>query len=175
MTKQSDTEEGLAAAAAPQSRSITSGRFSEDSVLVFRSNAAAAAKESWDEDLSTTKVATAVDLHDDDDEKEDDNDPVTLPESTHTLLFTEPINSKPFVGGFLIAGMSILCLLLALLDNPWSNLKDSIPANVKPTVKVAQFCSIFIALVMEEEIPTALFLLRRIPRQYFQSKFPELK
>jgi hypothetical protein len=169
MTQERDTEAGFAA---PQS--IVSGRLSEKSGLVFRSNAAAAAKgEEWDED-PPTKAATDG-LNDVDDEKEDENDPITLPESTHALLFTEPINSKPFFMSFLIAAMSVLCLLLALFDNPWGDFREAIPANVNVEVNVAQYCSIFIALLMEEEIPTALFLLRRIPKQYFKSKFPELK
>ena len=101
-------------------------------------------------------------------------DPIDLPESTHTLLFTEPICSVPFAVGISIAGLSILCLLLALFDNNLSNLKDVIPANVDVAVKTAQYTSIFIALLMEEEIPTGLYLLKRIPRHYFKSKFPEL-
>jgi hypothetical protein len=169
MTQETDTESGFAA---PQS--IVSGRLTEKSGLVFRSNAAAKGEggEEWDED-PPTNVATAIDL--DDDEKEDENDPITLPESTHTLLFTEPINSNSFFGAFVIAAMSVLCLLLALMDNPWGEFRNVIPANVNTAVKVAQYCSIFIALLMEEEIPTALFLLRTIPRQYFKSKLPELK
>mmetsp|Transcript_19848 Transcript_19848/g.33804 ORF Transcript_19848/g.33804 Transcript_19848/m.33804 type:complete len:668 (-) Transcript_19848:2283-4286(-) len=173
MTQERDAEAGLV-------QSIASGKMSEKSGLVFRSNAAASARgegDSWNEDPPTNaKLATAVvDLNDDDDDaKEDDNDPITLPESTHTLLFTEPINSTPFIWSFLIAVVSILCLVLALLDNPWGEFRDAIPANVNRAVKIAQYCSVFIALLMEEEIPTALYLLRRIPKQYFNSKFPEL-
>ena len=173
MTEGLDTEAGFAS---PQS--IATGRLSEKSGLVFRSNAAAAASvgESWDENPSTKIAATAVDLNEDD-SKDDrvDNDPITLPESTHTLLFTEPINSIPFCWALVIAAGSFLCLILALQDNPWRNFQNEIPANVPQNVRIAQYCSIFIALLMEEEIPTALYLLRRIPKQYFNAKFPELK
>ena len=170
MTEARDTEAGFAA---PQS--IATGRLSEKSGLVFRSNAAVASGngESFDEDPSTKIAATVVDLNDDD-SKEEENDPITLPESTHTLLFTEPITSISFCWAFVIAAGSFLCLILALLDNPWGNFQNNIPANVNPPVRFAQYCSIFIALLMEEEIPTALYLLRRIPQQYFNSKFPDL-
>ena len=56
-----------------------------------------------------------------------------------------------------------------------SDIKDVIPANVPQAVKIAQYASIIIALLMEEEIPTGLYLMRRIPKQYFISKFPELQ
>jgi hypothetical protein len=173
MTEDRDTEAGFAA---PQS--IATGRLSEKSGLVFRSNAAAAASggDSWDEDPSTKIATTTVDLNEDDSKDDrEENDPITLPESTHTLLFTEPINSIPFCWALMIAAGSFLCLILALLDNPWGNFQNRIPANVIPPVRISQYCSIFIALLMEEEIPTALYLLRRIPKKYFNAKFPELK
>ena len=105
-----------------------------------------------------------------------DLDPINLTESTHTFLFTEPINSMPFAAGIFIAGLSILCLLLALFNiNIISgDVNDLIPANVDVAVKTAQYTSIFFALLMEEEIPTGLYLLRRIPKQNFASTFPEL-
>ena len=166
--------------AAPPQSSIISGRFSENSGLVFRSNAAAAAAaDASSSAAEDPKLSTAVVLknNDHDDEKDDDSDPITLPESTHTLLFTEPIKSKPFLFSVIIAAMSTLCLILALLNNlpqPGEGFKGIIPANVTPAVKAAQYCSIFIALLMEEEIPTALYLLRRIPKTYFKSKLPGL-
>ena len=42
---------------------------------------------------------------------------ITLPQSTHTLLFTEPINSLPFGFAFIILVVSITCLALAFADN----------------------------------------------------------
>ena len=110
-----------------------------------------------------------------DDTKDADFDPITLPQSTHTLLFTEPVCSKSFQFSVAIATLSILCLLLALTNNGITlDGIGQVPANVGIAVKIAQFASIFIALLMEEEIPTGLYLLRRIPKTYFKSKFPEL-
>ena len=75
-----------------------------------------------------------------------------------------------------IAALSILCLLLSLSNKVVTiDGMREIPANVGTPVKIAQFASIFIALLMEEEIPTGLHLLRRVPKTYFKSKFPDLK
>lgn len=70
----------------------------------------------------------------------------------------------------------MLGLLLALFNNGLTKegIKAVIPANVDKAVKTAQYTSIFIALLMEEEIPTGLYLLKRISRQYFIRTFPEL-
>lgn len=180
MTQAQDAEAEDFVSAAPPQSSIVSGRFfSENSGLVFRSNAAAsaAADASAASAAEDPKLSTAVDLNEHDDEKDDDSDPITLPESTHTLLFTEPIKSTPFMFSVIIAAMSTLCLILALSNNlpqPGEGFKDIIPANVPSAVKAAQYFSIFIALLMEEEIPTALYLLRRIPMTYFKSKLPGL-
>lgn len=169
------------------SHSILAGRLSEKSGLVFRSNAAAAEIESGSDGSSpdaieeADDVFTAIDTNGADDEKDDDDnvdDAITLPQSTHTLLFTEPIISRAFLQSVFIAGLSILCLLLALMNTEGAKLggyKEVIPANVPPAVKITQYASIFVALLMEEEIPTGLYLLRRIPKQYFISKFPELQ
>jgi len=120
-------------------------------------------------------VVTAVDPIDDTKDDED-FDLLTLPESTHTLLFTEPIHSKAFLFSLAIASLSIMCLILALTNKvvTLDGMRE-IPGNVGHTVKIAQFASIFIALLMEEEIPTGLCLLRHIPKNYFKSKFPNLK
>ena len=42
---------------------------------------------------------------------------ITLPESTHSFLFTEPVNSLPFAFGVGIAGISYTCLALSLQNN----------------------------------------------------------
>ena len=174
---------------APLSMSLP-GRLSEQSGIVFRSNAAAAstfaegsssalnsADDAEDVHEKNNNCFAAIDTNGAGDGKDDDTDPITLPKSTHTLLFTEPINSAPFIISVFIAALSILCLLLTLLNNGAKpgEYKDVIPANVPPAVKIAQYASIIIALLMEEEIPTGLYLLRRIPKQYFISKFRELK
>ena len=114
------------------SHSILAGRLSEKSGLVFRSNAAAAEIESGSDSSSpdameADDVFTAIDTNGADDEKDDDDDNVvddaiTLPQSTHTLLFTEPIISRAFLQSVFIAGLSILCLLLALMNTEGAKL-----------------------------------------------------
>ena len=86
----------------------------------------------------------------------DDHEKIKLPQSTHSLLFTENIFSMPFAFALFVFFVSIACLGLALLDNlnggsPGNPL--NIPANVPPEVRAAQYLSILIALTMEEEIP----------------------
>ena len=117
---------------------------------------------------------------------------LTLPESTHSFLFTEASGSIAYLFGLGIMVMTYACLILALI----SSLKNSIPENVTPAVRVAQYLSIFIALLMESgkscslsihacsvnmylnveissEIPTGLYLLRRISKRYLGSKLPQ--
>lgn len=199
MTAQGD-EDMEKGGGSPHSSSLVGS--SEKSGLVFRSNAStaasAAATDSWHDNHLTTSnkeeeavfsssVVTngghngcgdgGVRHRRQSGLDDDDLDPVTLPKSTHTLLFTEPINSIPFVVSVVIAAISIECLYLALFNNGIAKkiVRDVIPANVDRSVKAAQYISIFIALLMEEEIPTGLYLFKRIPRQYFMGEFPELK
>ena len=83
-----------------------------------------------------------------------DLDPIILQESTHTLLYTEPINSAPFIISILIATLSIiLCLFLALFNNgvTRSDIREVIPANVDKSVKVAQYICIIVALLMKKK------------------------
>ncbi|KAL7533728.1 hypothetical protein ACHAXR_006358 [Thalassiosira sp. AJA248-18] len=94
-----------------------------------------------------------------------------LPESTHSFLFTEPVCSIPFLFSLGIAAISYGCLALALVYNVKHG---CIPTNVVSSVRVAQYLSILIALLMEEEIPTGLYLLRRISQPYLKSKFPNV-
>ena len=74
-------------------------------------------------------------------------DPIALPQSTHTLLFTQPVFSLPFGFAVFILLMCLLSLLLCLIDRIYS---EGIPANVTPTVRTAQFLAIFIAILVEE-------------------------
>ena len=92
-----------------------------------------------------------------------------LPHSTHSFLFTEPVTSLPFVFGVGIAVISYACLSLALCNNLSSG---KVPANVDISVRIAQYLSIFIALLMEEEIPTGLYLLRRFSKPHLKREFP---
>ena len=86
-----------------------------------------------------------------DDEKDDDHeeDYTVLPESTHTLLHTEKIASVPFVYAVFIAGLSMLCLLLVLLNEMSKGDEGnwlSVPGGVSNAVRVAQYCGEFINL-----------------------------
>eukprot|EP00985_Skeletonema_marinoi_P012858 scaffold6280_cov127-Skeletonema_marinoi.AAC.11 len=149
--------------------SRSGGHLSERSDLSSVVVASAEIELGVDDANSLKEAADTID-----DAKEEEFDVIKLPESTHTLLFTAPIKSPAFRFSFTIAALSILCLLLALSNNIILRGGGEIPANVGMAVKVAQYASIFIALLMEEEIPTGLYLLRRISKRYFKSKFPEL-
>ncbi|KAL7519551.1 hypothetical protein ACHAWX_004352 [Stephanocyclus meneghinianus] len=102
---------------------------------------------------------------------------MTLPASTHTLLHTEPINSIAFLFSLGIAALSVSCLLLVLANElskgQKGNLLD-VPTSVSSGVRGAQFCGIFVGLLMEEEIPQGLILLRAISRNSFHETYPEL-
>ena len=98
-------------------------------------------------------------------------DPIQLPQSTHSLLFTEPVLSVPFAFAVGIMLLSFVCLALVLIGT-WMS---EIPVNVTVAVRVAQYASILVILLMEEEIPTGLYLLRMIPKQSLRAKFPQMK
>jgi len=97
--------------------------------------------------------------------------PVTIPESTHTFLFSEDVNSVPFAFSLVIAAISYTLLIMALIYN--LN-KGTIPKNVVGPVAVAQYMGVLISLLMEGEIPTAIYLLRRISKPYLKTMFPEV-
>jgi hypothetical protein len=61
---------------------------------------------------------------------------LTIPESTHSFLFTEPVTSLPFLFSLYIAVMSYGCLIIALIDNLAHN---DVPENVEIPVRVAQY------------------------------------
>ena len=75
---------------------------------------------------------------------------LTLPESTHSFLFTEPAGSAPFLFGLIITAMTYACLVLAFLNNFRNDGTLPIPYNVAPAVRIAQYLAIFIALLMEQ-------------------------
>ena len=90
-----------------------------------------------------SKLDNNINNNEEDDVKEDDEtenlyesepEPTTLPESTHTLFFTAPVLSLPFGFATAIVGISITCLLLALVNNLQENSSPGnwlgIPANV---------------------------------------------
>lgn len=74
-------------------------------------------------------------------------DPVQLPQSTHSLLFTQPVCSLPFAFAVGILLTSFGCLGLAFINNVDVN---EIPVNVTPAVRGAQYLSILVVLLMEE-------------------------
>ena len=83
----------------------------------------------------------------------DRHDMIRLPQSTHSLLFTEKVLSLPFGFAFVVLCGSFSCLLLALWDNLSGSSPENplnVPANVSVQVRAAQFLSILIAMVMEE-------------------------
>ncbi|KAL9179249.1 hypothetical protein ACHAXT_008539 [Thalassiosira profunda] len=85
------------------------------------------------------------------------------------------IRRRPFMG---IVALSYSCLLLALLNifeesepgNPFN-----VPYQILPSVRVAQYLALIIALIMEEEIPTGLYLLRMISKESLHLKYPKLQ
>jgi len=83
------------------------------------------------------------------DGKEDALAPIKLPQSTHSLLFTEPVFSLPFAFAVVILFMAAACLGLAFATAAGPG-TDDIPVNVTNQVRGAQYLSIFIALLMEE-------------------------
>ena len=100
-----------------------------------------------------TADAAADRINDNDDDDKGHVDTLELPPSTHTLLFTQPVCSFPFIFSMGIVLLSYACLFLAWWNN--LNLDDpenpfNIPVNVSIEVRAAQYLAIFIALLMEE-------------------------
>ncbi|KAL7545369.1 hypothetical protein ACHAWF_008731 [Thalassiosira exigua] len=96
-------------------------------------------------------------------------EPLRLPHSTHALLFLDPARSLPFAVASGVAGASFACLVLAAWHNARSG---TVPVNVGWAVRVAQYLGVGIALLMEEEIPNSLYLLRMFPRDVFKRSLP---
>eukprot|EP01082_Thalassiosira_pseudonana_P006650 g5768.t1.2.5e174189 g5768 g5768.t1 contig20:127292-129425(+) len=111
-------------------------------------------------------------------EEEEYDDEIQLTQSTHSFLFTEDICSLPFLFALTIVGMSYACLILALLDNLEESSSDNrlgVPVQVGYQVRTAQYLGLVIGLLMEEEIPTTLYLLRMIPRNSLREKLPKVE
>lgn len=107
---------------------------------------------------------TAVDTH---------GEVIMLPQSTHSLLFTEKVCSIPFGFAFVVLVVSFTCLGLALWDGLSGRVPGNplnVPVNVSHQVRISQYLAILIALTMEEEIPTGTYLLRHIPRSAVEDK-----
>ena len=97
------------------------------------------------------------DIKEEDEEEEEEDlyesepEPVTLPESTHSLFFTQPFCSLPVGYAISIVLLSFICLGMALWNNLQANSSPGnplgIPANVSNAVRTAQYMSILIALL----------------------------
>ena len=77
---------------------------------------------------------------------------LTLLKSTHSFLFTKARGSIPHVFGLGILFMTSLCLILAFTISNLNNgvrIHVDVPYNVTSEVRIAQYLSIFIALLME--------------------------
>ena len=82
-------------------------------------------------------------------------DPVEIPASTHSLLFTQPVRSLPFAYAVGVALLS-LCSLALVSWNSTGLTKEkredfdlipNVPVNVSTSVRMAQYSSIFIVLL----------------------------
>ena len=102
------------------------------------------------QDNEQAVITTPLHLSETEDVKESsfqEEEPLTIPQSTHSFLFTEIPTTMPFYFGLGISVMSFACLSLALVDNVQNG---EIPFNVPVSVRIAQYLSIVIALLMEE-------------------------
>ena len=103
------------------------------------------APEDQQQQMQRMEIGVSIQSIDDCNQKTYDHESFTLPESTHSLLFTEPIRSMPFVFSIGIAAMSYASLSLALCNNIAIG---TVPANVDISVKLAQYlCEYTIFLV----------------------------
>jgi len=89
-------------------------------------------------------VGGDTDTSDDIKEEEEDLDesepePLTLPESTHTLFFTQPIFSISGVFASSIVFLSFACLIMALTNNLQSNSSAGNPLGIPPNVGVSYY------------------------------------
>ena len=85
-----------------------------------------------------------------------------LPESTYTFLITERIMSFGFVTGILTTILCMMTIGLALADQVKIGGPDNwfgIAPQVSPVVHVARYVAILIAVLNEQEIPTALEII----------------
>ena len=100
------------------------------------SNNATEDQQQQDDVMQRMEIGVSIQSIDDYNNKKYDHESFTLPESTHSLLFTEPIRSMPFVFSIGIAAMSYASLSLALCNNIAIG---TVPANVDISVKLAQY------------------------------------
>lgn len=114
------------------------------------------------------------------DEKGDDErgwleENIRLPQSSHSWIFTARLCSLPFwtaVGIVVISYTGLLLSFSNLLTEGEPGKLLGVPCQVNPSVRIAQYLAMIIALIMEEEIPQALFLLRHISKKSLLTEFP---
>lgn len=114
-----------------------------------------------------------------DDDYYDDNEVNTyeLPESTFTFLITEKIMSFGFFTGILTTILCVTTLGLAFVDQVKNGAPDNwfgISPEVSPVVHVARYVAILIAVLNEQEIPTALELIGKGVEQILPSSTGEV-
>mmetsp|Transcript_37653 Transcript_37653/g.69184 ORF Transcript_37653/g.69184 Transcript_37653/m.69184 type:complete len:1210 (+) Transcript_37653:238-3867(+) len=82
-----------------------------------------------------------------------------LPESTFSLLITEPPCSIPFAYAVFSIALSITCLCLTLASSVAKGTKENrlgVPGGVTNLVIAAQFLGVLVGVLMEDEIPQGL-------------------
>jgi len=105
-------------------------------------------------------------------------EPILLPQSTNSLLYTEPIRSLAFAYALLVFSLSTLGLALALANNLEGGTRENpfnIPVQIDTSVRIAQYVAIMTGLLMEEEIPSSFYLIQMIPKYSLKEKLPPLK
>ncbi|KAL7535670.1 hypothetical protein ACHAXR_006658 [Thalassiosira sp. AJA248-18] len=150
---------------------IASGEITDD-----RQGGEMAITRSPPDDVEENKINSYM-PSDDDPYGGIEEEAIMFPQSTHSWLFTENVDSLPFCFAVAIVTLSYFCLILALInifedyepENPFS-----VPYQVKTSVRISQYLAMIIALIMEEEIPTGLYLLRMISKESLNNKFPTI-
>lgn len=98
-----------------------------------------------------------------------------LPESTFTLLITEPVLSPGFLIGVVAVGICVLSLTLVLIsewDNTSPENRFGVPAGVSKEVQVVQYLSVVIGVLMETEVPLGLEIIGKEIEQYQLGRRP---
>src|SRR5210317_1295295 len=126
------------------SQSLGSGRMPSDKSgrLVFRSKNNDNNTYDLESNGSSPQDAGVISNIDDTKDEYSEDDPIELTRSTHSLLFSEPVCSLPFLFAIIIAMMSFICLILAC----YNNMQDSsdgnylnVPVGVTIDVRIAQY------------------------------------
>ena len=176
------------------SLSIGTGRVTEGDELSLHRNGSATAQEQFHFDDPDSEIRQRSNGHGgeepaeavafDESKRADQSiigyeEPIMLTQSTHSFLFTEPAFSGPFNFALFIVSISYTCLILALYNNVIQNFNKgnpfSVPVGVTIDVRISQYLALLIGLMMEEEIPESLYLLRMITERTLHKKEPNMK